>query len=359
MNLPKQKFCVFCGEPPEGKTLEHVLPKWLIEFTGDPKREWTFGSYLIDHTLKPPKQFSLKEFAFPACHRCNQNMSTLEGRVKNIFEAKLQPRKHLEADEITDLLDWLDKIRIGLWLAGIQLHQNPQGIIPKFHINTRIGIKDRLLLIYPYNTEALGMNLFCESTPIFAYKPSCFAIKINGNFLISLSDDFLVSRFLGMPYPSKIEFEDTGNYAIEAMEVKRKTVTPRFKFLNFAKPSVFIAQTAVRKNIFDEFAHHYKTAFGYGDIAFDESRLLGSPYDCLQSKFITKHDALPYGEILLAEAKPFYELALQAFDLQIHDFSKSPFNTMENEYKKQAIKTTKKIRNLYKMAFKSGKLSFS
>jgi hypothetical protein len=32
------KFCVFCGESPENKNKEHVIPQWLIRMTGYSKR---------------------------------------------------------------------------------------------------------------------------------------------------------------------------------------------------------------------------------------------------------------------------------------------------------------------------------
>ena len=37
------KFCVFCGNKPKGKNNEHIIPKWLIEFTGD---AWTGRPYV-------------------------------------------------------------------------------------------------------------------------------------------------------------------------------------------------------------------------------------------------------------------------------------------------------------------------
>ncbi|HDR2534145.1 TPA: hypothetical protein QCI12_004383 [Enterobacter roggenkampii] len=37
------KKCIFCGDKPENKNKEHVIPKWLIEMTGDKKRSGYFG----------------------------------------------------------------------------------------------------------------------------------------------------------------------------------------------------------------------------------------------------------------------------------------------------------------------------
>ena len=43
---------IFCGKKPESKNLEHVLPLWLIEQTGNPNRNVTFGHNLIDDKLR-------------------------------------------------------------------------------------------------------------------------------------------------------------------------------------------------------------------------------------------------------------------------------------------------------------------
>jgi hypothetical protein len=32
------KICIFCGNPPQGKNKEHVIPQWLIRLTGKPSR---------------------------------------------------------------------------------------------------------------------------------------------------------------------------------------------------------------------------------------------------------------------------------------------------------------------------------
>src|SRR5262245_43209368 len=44
MSIPGEQFCICCGEPPDGKTREHVVPYWLLEMTGDPLRVVPFGT---------------------------------------------------------------------------------------------------------------------------------------------------------------------------------------------------------------------------------------------------------------------------------------------------------------------------
>ena len=75
------KFCIFCGEKPESKNKEHVIPKWLIELTGDPKREAFFGIDAVSEK-KGPRVFSFDSFTFPACEQCNTDFAALESLTR-------------------------------------------------------------------------------------------------------------------------------------------------------------------------------------------------------------------------------------------------------------------------------------
>jgi hypothetical protein len=71
-----EKICVFCGERPERKTNEHVLPKWLIRLTGDPSRRAMFGLGIQGSDVKA-RIFSFDAFKFPACRDCNELFSAV------------------------------------------------------------------------------------------------------------------------------------------------------------------------------------------------------------------------------------------------------------------------------------------
>ena len=80
------KFCIFCGEKPKEKNTEHIIPKWLIELTGNPKRKAYFG-YQHEIKLSPQRRiFSFNAFKFPSCVSCNQKYSALETTTKSIVE---------------------------------------------------------------------------------------------------------------------------------------------------------------------------------------------------------------------------------------------------------------------------------
>ncbi len=139
------KYCVFCGNKPVNKTKEHILPKWLIEITGPKNRLARFPS-LNDAS----QEYSFSNFVFPACETCNVKYGILESESKPIIE-KMLNNSVLSANEIEVLLDWVDKIRIGLWLSMCIRDKNIYNLEPNFYIQGRIGTKDRAIFISKTN----------------------------------------------------------------------------------------------------------------------------------------------------------------------------------------------------------------
>ena len=140
------KFCVFCGDAPEGKNKEHVLPRWLIDLTGDPKRKAFFG---LDYTKQPMsmRSFSFDAFAFPACGRCNQEFSDFENAAKAVV-LKMLSNSDLCCQDFSILMDWLDKVRQGLWLGFFYLDKNRFNLRRNHHIRGRICLRDRAELLF-------------------------------------------------------------------------------------------------------------------------------------------------------------------------------------------------------------------
>lgn len=196
------KFCIFCGARPEEKSAEHVIPKWLIELTGNPKRKAYFGyeHAIQSHTRR--RTFSFDSLRFPSCASCNQKYSDLESRTKLIIE-KMLVSDYLSALEMNTLLDWFDKVRVGLWLGYQYLDGNPAGIKPKFYIEKRIGANDRMLVIFKADTDHQGLTFFGCDLPSFTFTPSCFSIRINNLCFLNMSYNDLFSRRIGFPFPVK------------------------------------------------------------------------------------------------------------------------------------------------------------
>jgi hypothetical protein len=194
------KFCLFCGDRPVGKNKEHVLPQWLLELTGDPTRIANFGldlSHGIENAT--PRQYAFSQFQFPACAVCNGIFGTLEGKAKAVV-LKILASEKLFAQDISTLLDWLDKVRVGLWLGYHQLDKNFEGIHPRFYVQHRLGRKDRLLVLASRNDERQLLSFVGPATIAFRFLPSALGLVINRLCLVNISCDYLLARRLGFPY---------------------------------------------------------------------------------------------------------------------------------------------------------------
>ena len=203
------KTCVFCGHRPESKTKEHVIPRWLIQATGDPKRFVSFGTYTLHEKEPTLKTFSFDQLTFPACASCNGDFSRLEASAKDVME-RLLARKPLNNRDFDILLDWLDKVRTGMWLGLMWLDGNPWGIKPKFHISQRIGLHDRSLGISFIEGRHPGINLVGPESPCFGLSPTTMCLFINEVGLFNSSTIGLCSRRLGFPFPTDLTLRPDG-----------------------------------------------------------------------------------------------------------------------------------------------------
>ena len=193
-----EKICVFCGKRPLSKNMEHVLPRWLIEETGDPKRIVPLG---IEWRTQRLRKFSFNQLMFPACVKCNSDFSVLENEARGIMNDILN-KMPLSAKSFDIFLTWLDKVRIGIWLGWRFLDRDFFKITPKFHINQRIRNKDRMVLIYQTTDVKKGLSCILVNSPFFAFSPSCFGLVVNQFYFVNISSDFLLSRRLGLPFPA-------------------------------------------------------------------------------------------------------------------------------------------------------------
>jgi hypothetical protein len=107
----------------------------------------------------------------------------------------------LVAREISTLLDWLDKVRVGLWLGYHQLDKNFEEIRPRFYVQHRIGRKDRLLVLASRSDERQLLSFIGPTTVAFRFIPSALGLVINRLCLVNVSCDYLFARRVGFPYP--------------------------------------------------------------------------------------------------------------------------------------------------------------
>lgn len=191
------RTCVFCGKPPFKNTPEHILPDWLIRLTGNPKRTVTFGT---NWRTTPPSliRHSFSKFKFPACKKCNGEFSHLENVAKSTLQRMLNDDPVSSAD-VDSFFDWLDKVRVGLWLALRVRDRNYMGIEPSFAILGRVGKADRLMSIYKSDNRENRLSYFGTESPVFRMMPSCFFLTINHLHFFNVSHQFMLHDQFGFP----------------------------------------------------------------------------------------------------------------------------------------------------------------
>lgn len=223
-----KKFCVFCGQEPESKNREHVIPSWLIRRTGNPNRNVA----LVKDWARPEmgvRRFAFDAYTFPACTKCNAAFSNLETQAQSIVDAILGS-DGVSGEEWSVFLDWLDKVRVGIWLGMIYLNENPFGINPEFHIQRRIGDSDRFVIIYQLeDDEYRGLGWQATNSPVFECMPSCFTLTINNFLFFNASTQFLFSRRLGFPYPVSRTKRPKGGFSATMVAGTGRTKVPLVK----------------------------------------------------------------------------------------------------------------------------------
>jgi len=170
--------------------------------TGDSGRKGDFG---YDFSNLPTKRiYEYNAFTFPACKLCNSNFGEYVEAPAEIIIGKILEHKSISIIDADNLLDWLDKIRIGLWLGFRQLNKNWNHIVPHYFISSRLSEKDRLLIAYEIKDQNPGLGYIGVHTLAFTCVPACYGIRINNLILINASSDHLFSYNLGFPYPQSI-----------------------------------------------------------------------------------------------------------------------------------------------------------
>lgn len=258
----QKRFCIFCGNKPEKKNKEHVIPAWLIKQTGNPSRKANFGiSIDVDTGKFHHKAFSFDSFVFPACQNCNSEFGDLEARAQTYIN-KLMLGEELEGQDLSELLDWFDKIRVGLWLAMRVHHTNPLAETPNFYVKQRVGIYDRVLIVEKLNTDQKSITFTGVNTPAFQYMPSAFSMRINDFIFTNISTHHLVARRLGFPYKSQSQIDPKTGFEIAVISEGIERVKLPIFLNQFLNKGLLVAQPVYRGDLSNpDFRDKYESAF--------------------------------------------------------------------------------------------------
>jgi len=317
-----QRICIFCGERPEDKNKEHPLPRWLLAMTGDPNRVVRHGYRWSDGKIF---EFSFDSLVFPACTRCNEGFSAFEEHAKTVIET-LCRKEAVSPDNYVVLLDWLDKVRIGLWLGYRYLQQNPYQ--PNFTINSRLGAKDRMVAVYPLADHQRGLNTWGPESRLFQIKPSVFTLRINNILLLNASWDFMCASRCGYPYPRRLTLarQHPGMLAVSDFRSRKKVTHPIMSGL--MKSSVTVFQPILQPN-----ADGSMTALTSSDIdyhlkhAWPGRNNLGPLYRQFLDETVeigSDDPPLEFDSITLVEARRAIDLASQAYSVQNESVRREP-----------------------------------
>ena len=177
-----------------------------------------------------------------------------------------------------------------------------------YQINDRIGIKDRMLAIYSFNSQNQGMNIWGAETLIFQLKSSCFAIRINDIYILNMSWDFMCAKRCGFPFPTKIIKTDSTELEISGFKKDANFKHPIIK-LPFYKPSIHIYQpigSVVRLN------------------KINAEPMLGNPifvqFDDHVEKIQDPKALIDFQEIKHIQSKPQHQVISQTYDFQLKSF---------------------------------------
>ena len=294
-----EKFCIFCGEKPKDKNQEHVIPQWLIRMTGTEKKE-----VLNVHPDKS-KHISFMHFTFPACTECNSKFAKMEALVKPVLERVLAGQSISGADASL-LMDWFDKVRIGLWLANMYYDSDlKHDVQPHYHIDFGVAKKDRMLSIQKLNLKpGEDKGIFCggTTTHLFNYCPIAFTMVINDYYFFNASTHNLVSPRVGFPNITSatplntktglLEIDVTDNHDNKRKKVVNpiiQTFTPNLDSVTFYQP---IYKDFIREPDFpiDEYMaqHSYDTGNGLGGVFVQKGFAQKAKYLSQNEKVSTK-----------------------------------------------------------------------
>ena len=300
-----EKFCIFCGKKPENKNLEHVVPQWLIKMTGRERKDI--------YSLYPEydKHIPFIQFKFPACTACNTKYAKMEALVKPVLENVLAG-KSISGSDASLLMDWFDKVRIGLWLSNMFYDKDLKtDVEPHFFIDSRVAKTDRILSIQKLqlsNDENKGIFFNGTRTRLFNYCPSAFTMVINDYYFFNASNNNLVSPRVGFPGLVDVKLEEAASGALSTNFVKgrNKIANPIIQSFIPNKESITFYQPIYRdycgmpefpiNNYVTE--HSYDSKSGLGGVFVQKGNAGNTRYLKQDDKVGTKLQALPMPDLI-------------------------------------------------------------
>ena len=106
------------------------------------------------------------------------------------------------------------------------IQKNVSAIIPHYYINSRIDLFDRMVLLYKSDYKGPRLRFEGTITPAFQYSPTCFTVIVNDLFFFNVSTDFLLSKTMGLPYPTRLAYTNNTNVAVALVSGRERMTWP-------------------------------------------------------------------------------------------------------------------------------------
>lgn len=195
-NLPEGRICVFCGAQSDSHTKEDVIPNWLKSLTGKKDRFVAQGGVF----RRPSKKKPFSRYWFSACLGCNKESNlSLEMPTRQTF-IQLLNGTSITVEQGRKLLDWFDKVRVGVWVGELTHRENVFNLAPKFFVNDRMATTDRVLIFGAAHLFVNALTFGPLNDPIFTLTPSFFWLAANNLAFVSISSPGVAARLMGLPY---------------------------------------------------------------------------------------------------------------------------------------------------------------
>jgi hypothetical protein len=224
-----RRTCIFCGaRNPLDRNKEHIIPKWLFE---GPSAIAPVKRKPVTYLTIRGQRLPLSNFEFPACSACNSQWSDVENAAKGVMQTLLL-NQSITTDQTDMLLDWFDKIRVGLSLGGLKLTKNETGINPNHHINSRVRLADRLLFILQQDVGRPVLALSPPDDPLFQFHPSFLFLRVNHLWFFNYSEMGCASNTLGLREVISTDTRCAGTDVLYECGPPRKALVMRWRRLS-------------------------------------------------------------------------------------------------------------------------------
>lgn len=316
--------CIFCGNEPQNKNKEHIFPQWLIKMTGFDKKQTSVGT-----NWKTGKEivFNALSYTFPSCTKCNEAFGKIEAKIKPIVE-RLQADQDVTGQELELLLDWFDKIRISAWFGVKYMNKDTFTMTPKYYVNSRVGLKDRMLSITNTYKNEKTLNWSGVTSPAFMLSPTAITLRINNLVIVNCSSDFVVSKQLGFPYVECERPNPQSEKTDMVMEKATRIANSQLFSTKLYSPSITVSQVIYReaKKHLPEFYddeyvknNSYNFEHGIGKLFLSENKTIRTIERDQAVNFTMPEAKAVYGNIEVV--RPVLELQIELIQNKKKDLS--------------------------------------